>query len=332
MALEAYVIASPPPFAGFSEHSRVVVVDTGNQYGPTSTFTNPDFSPYLNGYKICQLDFLASGMVDAFPPRTLKIGDIVEVGGNSFLICDDQDKTTMPNQVEVVNGVEFLLSDLSASAPVPGTILNAIWLNYHGQMLPQPTTPLSGQAYVIRRQPVNTSDQPLQLPRGIGVDMDASSATDAGASTPMDFDVPNPYLTTVGIMFSPNGSIETVYRDGVRREGVEQVFVLLGLFENGNNGSQDWNDYDFASTTVTDDELALRRTRLNWLNADSRWVTINRAGRIITAANNISFNPRLSPFIDNLTGTAQEKAITQKARQIGAARDVARDMTGSTGR
>jgi prepilin-type N-terminal cleavage/methylation domain-containing protein len=337
MALEAYLIASPPPFAGFSEHSRVVVGEVGSVYGPTSTFTDPRFSPALNGYKICRLNFLVSGNVDAFPPRTLKIGDIIEVGGNSFLVCDDEDQTTMPNQTEVLNNVEFLLSDPSASTPIPGTTLDAIWLNYHGQMLPQATNPPSGQAYKIYRQPVNTSEQPLQFPRGIGIDMDASGATGLGTGMPIDFDVSNPFPTAVSVMFSPNGSIETVYRDGVRRDGVEQIFVLLGLFENANNGSQDWNDYDFSGS-VDNDELAQRRKRLNWLSADSRWVTVNRAGRIITTENNISFDPRSADYLDGLSGTAQEKAREQRRRQLSGhlnspgARQFAENMSASTGR
>jgi hypothetical protein len=144
-------------------------------------------------------------------------------------------------------------------------------------------------------------------------------------------------------MFSPNGSLDVVYFDGARKDGVEQVFLLMGLFENGNSDSQDPADYDFtAGTSITDDELAQRRTRINWLNPDSRWVSINRAGRIITAENNISFNPRLTPFSAPVTtGTDREKRLARMLTQLNhmdasptlaGARYYAKQMTGSTGR
>ena len=317
------MIAAPPTFSGFSEHSRIAVTDTGAQYGPGGSFTDPRFSPRYNTFKICQLNFLANGAVDAFPPQTLKIGDKIEVGGNTFLICDDADQMTMPNQTETIGGVEYLLSDPSAGAPTPGTVLNAIWLNYHGQELPQNTTPPVGQSYQIQRQPVNTVDQPLQFPRGIGIDMDASGASGLGNS--IDFDAGG--ATTVGIMFSPNGSIDTVYRDGIRMEGIEQVYVLLGLFENGNNGSQDPNDYDFAANPPADEaDMTARRGRINWLSGDSRWVTLNRAGRIITTENIISFQPWQSPYTDD------PDIRVQRRKQIAAARQNASNMTSSSGR
>lgn len=323
MALEAYTIAAPPSFSGFSEHSRIAVTDTGALYGPGGTFTNPSFSPRYNGYKICQLDFLAYGAVDAFPPRTLKIGDKIEVGGNTFLICDDADKMTMPNQTETVGGVEYLFSDPSASAPIPGTVLNAIWLNYHGQQLPQNPTPPVGQSYQITRQPVNTVDQPLQFPRGIGIDMDASGAT--GLGNFIDFDAGG--ATTIGIMFSPNGSIDTVYRDGIRLDGIEQIYLLLGLFENGNNGPGFSDGYDFAGFPAADAaELTTRRGQINWLSGDSRWVSVNRAGRIVTSENNVSFDPRTSPYIDD------PDVNVQRRKQIIAARQNASNMSSSTGR
>jgi hypothetical protein len=254
----------------------------------------------------------------------------------------------MPNQTEMVgqtdSAVEYLLSDPSASPPsIPGTVLNAIWLNYHGQQLPQVTNPPTGQTYAIRRQPVNTSEQPLQFPRGVGIDLVASGAD--GLYVPRQFDEVLPIVSTkvtpltIGVMFSPNGSLETLYLDGVRKDGVEQVYFLMGLFENGNSEAQDPADYDFtAGTDITDDELAQRRTRINWLNADSRWVSVNRAGRIITTENNISFDPRVADYSNSISGTEQEQNRERINRQLngignfpGARQNAAR-MSGSTGR
>jgi prepilin-type N-terminal cleavage/methylation domain-containing protein len=366
MALEAYLIAEPQPFAGFSEHSRVAVGNTGMVYGLNAVDGKPPnegerFSPKLDGLPVCKLDFYASGGVDAFPPRTLKIGDTIAVGGNLFLICDDADQTTMPNRVEEVGDVaivEYLFSDPAAAAQDPGTTLNGVWLNFHGQQLPQVPAPPAvppGQAYAIRRQPMNTSDQPLQFPRGIGIDLLASGAD--GLNVPSQFDEiipvapvpsgsPPPLPLTVGVMFSPNGSLDMLYLDGVRKDGVEQVYFLMGLFENGNSDAQDPADYDFtAGTSIADDELAQRRTRINWLNPDSRWVSVNRAGRIITAENNVSFDPRVVAYSDLISGTPQQQNRERVMRQLNGAdsdgdgiidlpgaRLYAKQMSGSTGR
>ena len=345
MALEAYMIAEPQPFAGFSEHSRVAVTDTGMVYGLNAVGAKPPnegerFSPKLDGLPVCQLDFYASGSVDAFPPRTLKIGDTIAVAGNLFLICDDADQTTMPNRVEEIGDVavvEYLFSDPTAAAPIPGTTLNGVWLNNQGQQLPQVPAPPAlptGQAYAIRRQPVNTSEQPLQFPRGIGIDMEASGAEGiSGLNPPNDFDEPGAGADTVGIMFSPNGSLDQLYLNGQARGGIEQVFLLMGLVENGNGNAQDKSDYDFATNLPADAaDMTARRGRVNWLNPDSRWVSVNRAGRIITAENNISFDPTVAPYID------EPDTDIQRNRQINGfggspgARQNAKNMSGSTGR
>ncbi|BBO32188.1 prepilin-type N-terminal cleavage/methylation domain-containing protein [Lacipirellula parvula] len=319
MALEAYMIAQPPAFTGFSEFSRVSVNKPRSNdkltYGePTTDNANGNggtmFDARYRGAGVWELAFTLYGAEDPIPPRMVRNGDVVNAGGNYFLIVDDGGGTEGAHQVDQATGYVM-----------PTNFLLAIWLNQNGQQL----APGALKPFSFARLPVNTSEQPLQFPRGIGIDLEASGATGVGASMPMDFDSGG--ATTVGIMFSPNGSIEAVYRDGVRREGAEQIFLLLGLFENGNNGSQDPNDYDFsAGASISNDELTQRRTRINWLSADSRWVTINRAGRIITADNNISFDPRLSPYIDDTAPAAQ------RAKQIGDARQAAKNMTAATGR
>jgi prepilin-type N-terminal cleavage/methylation domain-containing protein len=337
VALEAYMIAEPPPFTGFSEFSRVSInkprsndkltygqQTTDNANGNDGTM----FDARYRGVGVWELTFSLYGAEDPIPPRMVRNGDVVNAGGNYFLIVDDGGGTEGAHEIDQATG--YVL---------PTSYLLAIWLNQSGQQL----APGAQKSFSFARLPVYTSEQPLQFPRGIGIDMHASGATGVGTSMPIAFDfdnpppTPTPPATNVSVMFSPNGSIEAVYRDGVRQEGAEQIFLLLGLFENGNNGSQDWNDYDFSGT-VDNDELAQRRTRLNWLNADSRWVTINRAGRIITTDNNISFDPRTADYLDGLSGTPEEKAREQRRRQLvghlnsPGARQFAQRMSASTGR
>lgn len=311
MALEAYTVAVPPPFAGFSEHSRVAVLEHPDKlvYGTSGGTPNGGtlFEPRYANATIWRLEFSLNGFPDPLPPGTLRNGDVLDIDGNRFLVVDDDGSGEGSHQLDQNTG--YLLST---------NLLNVIWLNSNGQMLPQGLNP-----YSFRRQPVKTADQALQFPRGIGIDMDASGATGLGNS--IDFDSGG--ATTVKIMFSPNGSIETVYRDNNRVEGVEQIYLLLGLFENGNNGSQDPNDYDFVANPLTDEaDMTARRGRINWLSSDSRWVTLNRAGRIITTENNISFQPWQSPYIDD------PDIRVQRRKQIAAARQNASNMTSSSGR
>ncbi|MBA4104544.1 MAG: hypothetical protein C0485_02215 [Pirellula sp.] len=337
MAMEAYMIAEPAPFTGFSEHSRVTVIkpradekltygqqEDGNTNGNGGTL----FDPRYRGYGLWELAFLLYGSEDPIPPRMVRNGDVINVNGNLFLIVDDGGSTEGAHQVDQATG--YIM---------PTGYLLAIWLNYDGQQMA-----LGAQrTYAFARQPVNTSEQPLQFPRGVGIDLVASGAD--GLNVPGQFDEVLPITSTkitpltIGIMFSPNGSLDALYVDGVRKDGVDQVYFLMGLFENGNSEAQDPADYDFtAGTDITDDELAQRRTRINWLNADSRWVSVNRAGRIITTENNISFDPRIADYSNNISGTEQEQNRVRINRQLNGignypgARQNANRMSGSTGR
>ena len=320
MSLEAFTIAEPQPFAGFSEWSRVGVVlnekvTYGDQAGGNATGNmGTMFDPKYRGAQLWQLNFSLYGQPDLVPPRMIRNGDILDVDRNLFLIVDDGGSVEGAHQVDPDTG--YLL---------PMSQLNAIWLNNTGQQPPAGVKP-----YSFRRQPTNTSDAPLQFPRGIGIDLQASGAE--GLNVPFSFDRGG--VTTIGVTFSPNGALDAIYRDGVRMEGVEQVFMLMGLFENGNdnNNSQDANDYDFMNNPPADNaDMASRRTRINWLSADSRWVTANRAGRIITSENNTSFDPSSPAFVDPLRGESNTQEAQEEA-QIGLARQYARQMTGSSGR
>ena len=328
MSLEAFTIAEPQPFAGFSEWSRVSAapvekVRYGRQgpddLGPDNPVGNGGvmFDPKYRGATVWQLSFSLYGQLDLLPPRMIRNGDVLNIDRNLFLIVDDDGSVDDAHQVDPDTG--YLL---------PMSQLNAIWLNNHGQQPPAGVKP-----YSFRRQPTNTSDAPLQFPRGIGIDLAASGAEGIGPGIPDDFDTGGKADVT-GVMFSPNGALDAVYINGARREGIEQVFLLMGLFENG-NGTYDSADFDFKSNPATPGDnaaMAGRRSRINWLNADSRWVTANRAGRIITSENNTSFDPSTTDFMDNLPSDAGDAEREQRRRQIRDARQYARQMTGSSGR
>lgn len=316
MTLEAFTIAEPPPFAGFSEHSRVSILeppDSGLTYGDQSDPNNANgnqgklFDPLYRGYKIWQLYFTLYDADDLIPPRMIRNGDVLNVEGNHFLVVDD------PGGSEGAHAV-----DKDTGYVTPTSRLFAIWLDARGR------TAIPGKKqYSFRRQPVSTSDQPLQFPRGIGIDLEGSGAD--GLNVPSSLDNVGP--TTVSVMFSPNGSLKTLYQNDNRMDGVEQVYLLLGLVENGNGNALNRDDYDFVGNPAADAaDVASRRSRVNWLNPDSRWVSVNRTGRIITTDNFVSFDPSDSAFHDN--GTISE----QHDKQIAVARQYARQMAAAASR
>lgn len=326
MALEAYMIAEPPAFTGFSEFSRVSVNKPRSNdkltYGQQTTENangndGTMFDSRYRGAGVWELTFSLYGSEDPIPPRMVRNGDVVNAGGNYFLIVDDGGGTEGAHEVDQATG--YVL---------PTSYLLAIWLNQSGQQL----APGALKTFSFARQPVNTSEQPLQFPRGIGIDLEASGAD--GFNVPFSLD--NSGATVVGIMFSPNGSISTLHRTTPTRvekmDGVAQLYLLLGLVENGNGNGRGSDDYNFADNPPADAaELAQRRARLNWLNADSRWVTINRAGRIITADNNISYDPSADAFLDPIRNE-DDFVEAQRNRQLAFARQSAQNMNASTGR
>ena len=317
MALEAYIVAEPAPFAGFSEHSRVeVTAPAATVYGSGAGANGGTlFTDFYDGYPVDELTFTLADVAtpDELPPKMLRFGDVVEIGSYQFMIVDDNSETTAPNKTN--------------AAPLDPTlettnVLHCVWIN----KLPNQQYPQRAKTYRIRRQISKGSDSPLQFPRGIGIDLLASGVQGLTAPNSLDdFNSTTP-PKQIDVMFDAKGALDSVFFNKIRNHTVEQVYLLMGLFENGNNGAMDPNDYDFTPGGIADGVLAQRRTRINWLNPDSRWVSVNRAGRIITAENNISFDPRLSPYIDD------PDIDVQRNKQLGSARQYVNNMSGSTGR
>jgi type II secretory pathway pseudopilin PulG len=328
MALEAFFISEPPPFAGFSESSRAEVTTlAGSRYvDPNPPDERVEFERY-RGNRLCQIRLCVlsgdgtSWENDPWPPSLLRVGDTVKVAGNEFLIVEeDYPKDSGANRLDI-NG--YLDS-------TPEAMLLCVWTNDSGQPLPGPPVVAepSRKSFVINRRPRNSAGAPMQFPTGIGIDMDVSGAE--GPHTRSSFDSGG--TNVVGIMFAPNGTLYALYYDGKLEGSVEKVYLHLGRFENGNNGNQNRDDYDFANNPAqSTDDMEDRRERLNWLNADSRWVAVNRAGRIVTAENAI-FDPHADAFTDKLQGDSDQMARTQQRRQINAAREYAEQMANEGGR
>jgi hypothetical protein len=233
----------------------------------------------------------------------------------------------MPNKIYGTTG--FLDSDPTAAAPTPGTTVNCIWLNY--TLANSQVPPLNGlRTYKIRRQPVPGSDQPLQFPRGIGIDLQASGALGPG-NTPDLFDFITGGADVVNIMFAPNGQLQDFYFNGVKIQSASQIFMNIGRYENG-NGKFRPEDYDFITNSAVDQDLIRQRmARINWLNTDSMWVTINRAGRIVTSESK-TVDPLLIAQAVQGDSNITDKTAGQFIAQRAAARAYAEQMSSMGGR
>jgi hypothetical protein len=187
--------------------------------------------------------------------------------------------------------------------------------------------PRGGKAYRIRRQPTSnlspsrSSAEAIQFPRGVGIDFDVDESN-----------------VSAGILFSPNGSVEAIFRDGMKFDPNKfgPWFIMLGRSANANpmldtnaDNDIDFTRYDF-SDQPDDDVLEERRQQLNLLNADSRWVTVTPSGRIVGSENYV-FDPRLTEYVDGTPPDTSNDPKDQRRRQREAARQYARNLESESG-
>ena len=332
VALEVFGWEVPPPFAGFSTESRCTVdlrlngaiIPIPIKYGTDNGGTRfPQYNDWPL-YAIRLVIPLPSGNIDdPFPPRTFRIGDILSIDGNQFLLVDDNNRNTPPNQEvkygeingDPNTGVWYLEPDLSP-AIIPW---NAVWLNNSGQVSPQGL-----KQYKINRQPTTSSTPPYQLPASIVIDMQGSVTE--GNGDPIRFPTnqslyrnrtafatPKP-TDTVGIMFSPTGGVDSVYFNGNQLTSVSRVVLLLGRIENGELTGTEWT----MNTGDSDDQLKEKQKEINWLNLDSRLLSIITSnGRAVVSE---------PAFVDARIYGA-DSADVQAEKQLEAAHQFAHEMT-----
>lgn len=324
VALEVYQLEVPQPFAGFSDQSRVSDQgDIGNYVLPSDP-TIPRFPEYA-GRQLRQLLFeLADGSSpDPYPPQFLRPGDEIVIDGRMYLIVQDEN---LPNPVQVINNTLYL------QAPTNGdpVFVNCIWKNQkQGQLPPQLL-----KQYRIVRQPSNSPEPPLTLPRGIGIDMVASGLEVSGTLGLNQFtqfyDNAPGLLNTAGIMFAPSGRVESVLRNGERTQQLSRAMLLLGRVENVSPG-RPAADYDFTQLT-TDDQVETAREQLNWLNPDSHWLVLSaNNGRLVSSGNR--FVDVQSTAVQSLDYNGNTETLaTDPFDQIYAARQFAREMRREGGR
>ncbi len=302
MALEAFLIAEPPPFAGFNSDAAVYIPRDPSYHPPQPT--DPNEPPLLNvqfGHGVGGEGFQFSDdpgdLSDAIPPqmfrgrkvdennpnRVLVHGDFLEIGQELFEIVQDDYDDEQNDDVQNINGVDYMAAQ---------KVLTVRWLTWRYRDIQ--LAPQGGKSYRLRRRPMaeetpsRTSAEAIQFPRGVGVDFDPTDGN-----------------TSLSVLFSPTGAIDSVYVDGRKDDDREMVFIMLGLTENANPPTGDpppddidYTRYDFSD--VPDDEdgndvLRQRRQEVNLLNLDSRWIAVAPSGRVVGAENQI-FDPREERF------------------------------------
>lgn len=329
VALEVFQIEVPPPFAGFSSSSAARFYRNLDSNGiPKGNYTIELGEGYL----------VFNDQVGYVPPALMKPNDLIEVGGHLFLLKRGR------------RGTEWELDENEIPYFLGTNKFTDAWrIGEQGRPFPRdPNSPTksSPKSYRVLRQPVNTSESPLTLPAGVAIDMHASGTE--GGSTPTlfasnhDVDV----IKQIGILFSPNGAIDSVYYNNGEIFGpnafgdlvqtplvdTSRVFLLLGRVENvldrgdmhaTKNKSPAWID-DNAS----DEELAELQERINWLNLDSRWVVCDtRSGRSVVNDNAFVDPRRINYQEDN----DLDKRIQRRWMEMDEARKFAKQMKSDGG-
>jgi len=297
VALEVYGLEVPPPFAGFSSASAVRIIQQRN----TTTNVISYFAHFVladtgMGILPTNLDSFSitnppdDYAADSIPPQFLKLGDLIEMGGREFSFTDSND---LIDGVYTSSRSVFQCSFDQTLGSVLAFVIRDISV---GTLEYSFTAP---KRYKIIRQPITSSEDPYQLPASIVIDMQGSVAE--GVVTATAFPTEGSFYTnrtllaggipafndTVGMMFSPTGAVSSVLFNGSEIANLSRVVLMLGRIENGgilptsfnttNNNSAPW-------TLQPGEEIEDVQERINWLNLDSRLLSIaTRSGRVVVS-------------------------------------------------
>ncbi len=313
-------------------------------------------------------DQLPSGWdIDLIPSGMLQPCDVVEINGNRYELLSP-DRTTSPSGGLTVlprvnstssyyagfdgTGTErivFVAKPLNNTGqliksvadnnglmadPVTGTRLGDGWilLRAQGATNVDPTPPYwtSPSAYKILRQPALTSAPPLQLPEAAAIDLEASGVL---GGVPIHVDGLTNVDTPVYVMFSPEGAIERIQATVIDNrtptcliaQPTASVALLVGRRENIIPAN---TTLDVTSGTEADREEA--KNQINWLNMESRWVTIGAQTGSVVTTENAFVNTTSLPTID-FDGNGDTQ-LNRRRTQIQAAQEFVREMRRLGGR
>ncbi|WP_425400872.1 pilus assembly FimT family protein [Aeoliella sp.] len=362
VCLEVVPVEVPVPYAGFDENSRMRVALNPNIPGQVLL----DFIT-RNASGSATSGLPAGWRADLVPQALIRINDVVELKGTQYRILLGPDTSNMA--IDPVNG--YLGGNAGNLSQV--VRLNAVPVNNTGQVIepeyagdgsrltsaalraavasnntgngPFWTEPAP---YKIHRQPVPTSADPFQLPEGAAIDLEASGIVGAVPfhySDGDDVSAPVLYETItnapVYILFSPEGNVERVQYERVQvvdNNGSRASVPVIGI-PSANVallvGRRELIPADTSLDLVsgTETEREAEKAKLNWLNLESRWVTIGtQSGSIVTTEN--AFVTPTVPTVDydrNGTVDAAPDSLDTRMGQIQAAQEFAREMRRTTG-
>jgi prepilin-type N-terminal cleavage/methylation domain-containing protein len=315
-ALEVYQLTVPKPYYGSSSLSRVgaTALTIASQGGPKPELYQGTRYPQYVGAQLYGIDSKMAlpgdngvKVGDPLPPKMFRIGDTVVAQGNKFVVIDDD---RCKPAMDINSGNWFINPAQNPIEEYKNVLfcvrLDEVQMQDEAQPLAQPPT---GYSYAIHRQPMadsatrmTSSEAPLQLPSSIAIDLWATgieadrlgNIEDEPPLKDMTKNLPDglklPY--TVGLMFSPNGGIESVWINGKKITELSKMFFLIGRQENGNPPRELYTEWGSrGQTDITDDELKDRRSKVNWLNMDSKWLLVNANDGRISVSANASFDP-----------------------------------------
>jgi type II secretory pathway pseudopilin PulG len=250
IALEAYLVAEPPPFAGFSESSAILVdqipvnVPPWNRRSPPQ-FENPSLKPLDINFPIDQVELdriepfnitfchnvggeaFENDLSDAIPPSTFRVGDVIEVGRERFQIVaddlDNEDNDILPD----VDGDPNSLNPQDYGFLKSQQVVAVRWLNRNNR--PNALLPPGGRAYKVRRQPAATAriarspSAALQFPRGVGIDLFCSGVESSFYSQDLPNLIYNYGFTTM------KSDVQTLLNGGTPRPFVPQESLSVAI-------------------------------------------------------------------------------------------------------
>lgn len=371
VCLEVFTVEQPAPYAGFDENSAVrVALNDPDTMARGFNFPTVLLQFITRGGSVNGLQ--PGWSIDLFPGGVVRPGDIIEVQGNRYELLHstlDNNRVGMPSVTEMqLDNLGFFAgaSDQTLhfvhARPLndTGQLVIPTYANNGFRLTPEGVARLVAtnnpstrpywtepSAYKIYRQPTTTSAAPYQLPNGIAVDLEASGVigdipfhwedgNDNGTNNSSANAGETPYNVPIYIMFTPEGSIERVQylrRDSlgndvsIRTAPTANVSLLVGRRE------LIPADRNVNLTSANQNELEQEKNKLNWLNLESRWVTIGVGSGSIVTTENAFVTPSLVPAADyDGDGNRDDDPLGRRMGQITAAQEFAREMQRAGGR